>query len=353
MVFYGQYAEGATYHGPLNIHYHDFEEIELADPGYLDRMNTLIKTVARALRQSATPIGKGFTRRRTVRRRQEFSKGALSGNVSDKGYPRPQVTQRNLDESSFLSLPLELRQQIYEYYYHSDEVRIQELSYDGTYMLTSYKPVSERWPPGRGPTNCVWNNLLGLPLTCRIIYPEAITYMYAKCNFRFTDPALALRIPEMIPRKCLRSIRSLDFAFFLQLLVRQFNMPDIRAQSAKSGVRGLSLLLRRKNNPWLSLWSTLAYLPGLKHVSLKLYHQQKDVLQYHCFGSTDQLLDVYHWLSRYILSPLFVFEKGAGPEFLIDLCWRPEDDLYESLEQRGFKVLLNGRYDKGNGPRWT
>jgi hypothetical protein len=351
MVFSGSYAEGATYYGPLNIHYHDFEEIELADPVYLERMNTLITSVATAVRRSATPIGKGFTRRQTVRRRQEFCKGALSGNVSESDYPRPQITQRNLDESPFLSLPLELRQQIYEYYYLSDVVKIQDLTYDGTYMLTSYKPCSERWPPGRGPTSGVWNNLLGLPLACRIIYPEAIVHLYAKCGFRFTDPGLAIRIPETIPIKCLRSVRSLDFAFFLHLLVSEFKLSEVRALGMKFNSLKPSPSSNCKSNKWLSLWSTVAALPGLKQVSLKLYHQQNDVMQQHYFANATQVLELQPWVSQYILGPLFIFEKDAGPEVVIDLCWRPEDAMYDSLEGRGLKVLLNGRCDRGYGLR--
>jgi hypothetical protein len=74
-------------------------------------------------------------------------------------------------------------------------------------------------------------------------------------------------------------------------------------------------------------------------------------MQQHYFANATQLLELQPWVSQYILSPLFIFEKDAGPEVVIDLCWRPEDAMYDSLEGRGFKVLLNGRCDRGYGLR--
>ncbi len=76
-----------------------------------------------------------------------------------------------------------------------------------------------------------------------------------------------------------------------------------------------------------------------------------DVIQPHHYIPADRLPELQHWLSQYILGPLFLFEKGTGPKVELDLCWRLEDAVYESMKERGFKVLVNGSCDRGYGTR--
>lgn len=322
---------------PLIIDYRDFEEIELAHPNYHEvgheQIDARIKSLTSALSRFLTPIGKRFSRRKAVRGRQEYCK--LFHDISTNQSLLPQITQRNLDSSLFLSLSLELRQQCYKFYYASDSAKIQDLTYDGTFMLTSFEPCSPHQPPGRGHRSGLRNNLLGLPLTCRTIYPEAMAYLYEKISIRFTDPRLAIAIPQTIPMQLLHAVKSLDFSFFLQHII---NTPGISPDESKLDVLMSPLPKLYTFNAWHSLWSTIASLRSLQRVSLELYNGS---------DNSSRPLQLPQWLSQAILDPLFLLEKDPATKVLVGLCWRPDDDFVEALETAGFEVVLNGRYNRG------
>jgi hypothetical protein len=224
-----------------------------------------------------------------------------------------------------LSLPLEIRQQIYELYYESDVVKIRDLNYDGTYFLAASVPLSLRSPPGRGQTSYMWKNLLGLPLTCRTIYPEAMEHLYTKTSFRFTDPRLAMRIPETIAMKHLQSISAIEFSFFLHLLIDYFKRSGVRAVKSKLGNLKQRQSQSRKEATWPMLWSTISSLSGLKRISLQIFH-------YPSFPK----LQMQPWMSQYILKPFLRLDKSTGIEVAIDVCWDPGPILVETFKEAGY-----------------
>ena len=132
------YAEGRPYYGPLNIHYHDLVVVELddSDPSPVERTMECLESINLMVHARLNAWRKRLSREQAICQRQKTCKLAWSENMTTKASPRPTVTRFNLDQSPFLSLPIELREQIYEYYYRDHEVRIQDLSYDGTYLLT-------------------------------------------------------------------------------------------------------------------------------------------------------------------------------------------------------------------------
>jgi hypothetical protein len=155
-------SHGNNY-GELNIHYSRNAPVELAPPSYMERMRDRLRPTSTAVRELAISLRKSISRRKAVHRRRGSCRRPISDRIAASVSPRQQVTQRNLDQSPFLSLPLEIRQQIYELYYESDVVKIRDLNYDGTYFLAASVPLSLRSPPGRGQTSYMWKNLLGLP----------------------------------------------------------------------------------------------------------------------------------------------------------------------------------------------
>ena len=320
-------AHGPNY-GTLNIHYNRYISPELAPLSYTERMRVRLKPASIAVRELAISMRKSISLRKAVHRRHTSCRQPISDRVAAAS-PRPQVTQRNLDQSPFLSLPLEIRQQIYELYYESDVVKIQDLSYDGTYFLTATVPLSLRWPPGRGKTSYLWQKLLGLPLTCRTIYPEAMRYLYAKTSFRFTDPRLAMRVPDTIAMNHLQSISSIEFSFFLHLLVDYFARSEIRAVKSKLPSLGQKRAHSRKEATWPMLWSTISSLSNLKRISLQIYHDP-----------SIPELEMHPWKSQFILEPFLQFDKGMGIKVAVNVCWAPPPTLVELFENAGYQVSL-------------
>ena len=324
-----------TWLDPINIHYHDFEDIELADPSRIEQLNASMASLGRIFNRYATQRSKRRSRKKSIRRRKDLYK------MFDSVYPgdssRPFITQRNLDQSPFLALPFELRQQIYELYYDPvDSIKLQDLTYDGTFLLTDYRPCSIDWPPGRGPIRNIFNSLLGLPLTCCIVYPESMVHLYKRISLRFTDPQLAISLPRMMPNKLFHVVRSLDLSFF----AHQFFKLERRA---KSEALVASSPRQHRLEAWNSLWTSLASSPGLEKVSFKMYQQQNDSIQCHYAADSSKFLTVPTSLSQATLSPLLCFDRENSPHVAADLCWWPENALVHSLDAAGIVVMVNGR----------
>lgn len=308
-------------------------------PQYMART----RYMERALERFATPLDKRFHRKQAIRRRREYCK--LFESSSENKYPLPDITKRNLEGPNFFSLPYELRKQIYDEYYASESVEsleIEDITYDGAFMLNSYKPVSKQWPPGRGNTS-VRNKLLGLPLTCRIIHAETMMYIYERINLRFMDPRLAIAIPDMIPMKLLNVVRSMHFSFFLHLIADHLYTPE--RDTPRPELDRLMSPLPKYNQmrAWASLWPALASLRNLQHLSIKIHKRQSGKNWLPHVDYSTPLLELPPWLSQCILNPLLAFEAGKGPNVSIELCWRPQDMLIESLETAGVKVSMMER----------
>ena len=319
---------------PLNIHYHDFEDIELADPDPSEQLNASTISTGRKLNHNIFLRRKRRTRQRAIERRQDLCQ------LFDRTYPqdssRPLATQRNLDESPFLALPFELRQHIYELYYELYSAKLQDLTYDGTFLVTDFQPSSTEWPPGRGPARNIFNNLLGLPLTCRIVYPEAMVHLYGKITLRFTDPHLAISLPKAMPTGMLQAVRLLDFSFFAHLFFKLQHSP-------KSGKAVAAFPRQYRMTTWESLWTNLASSRGLEQVSLKVFQRQGDSIQFHYVDDESELLMVPIRLSQAMLDPLLCLDRENGPQVALDLCWRPDYALLELLGAAGFMVRINGQ----------
>ena len=323
-------SHGDNY-GELNIHYSRYAPVELAPLSYMERMRDRLRPTSTAVRELAISLRKSVSRRKAVHRRRGSCRRLVSDRITASASPRPRVTERNLDHSPFLSLPLEIRRQIYELYYESDVVKIQDLNYDGTYFLTASVPLSKRAPPGRGQTSYLWKHLLALPLTCRTIYPEAMEHLYAKTSFHFTDPRLAMRIPETIAMKHLQSISAIGFSFFLHLFVDYFKRSGVRAVKSKLGNLEQRRARSRKETTWPMLWSAISSLSSLKHISLQIYHYP-----------SIPTLQMQPWMSQYILNPFLRFDKSTGIEVTVNVCWDPGPPIVEIFKERGYQVVLNG-----------
>jgi hypothetical protein len=319
---------------PLNIHYHDFEDIQLADPSRIEQLYASTISLTRRLNRNVALRRKRRTRQKNIERRQDLCKLFDRMYLDDSA--KPLTTQRNLDESPFLALPFELRQYIYELYYEPYSAKLQDLTYDGTFLLTDFQPCSKAWPPGRGPSRNIFSNLLGLPLTCRIIYPEAMVHLYRKITLRFTDPQLAISLPEMMPKMMLHAVRSLDFSFFAHLFFKLEHSP-------KSKVVVASSPQQHRLKTWESLWTNLATSRDLVQISLKVFRHQGDSIQFHYVADMSSLLTVPISLSNAMLSPLLCFDRENGPQVALDLCWQPDHTLLESLNAAGFTINVNGR----------
>jgi hypothetical protein len=168
-------------------------------------------------------------------------------------------------------------------------------------------------------------------------------------SVRFTDPRLAISIPETIPMPILHSIRSLEFSFFLKFIINHKESPEDSNLKSKLEMHIPSLPRLNKMDGWKSLWSTLASARNLRKVSLRIYERQNEVLSFHNNRKSSFLPELPFTKSQSILEPLLLFQKSNGPEVLIDLCWRPDDALLESLETAGIKVMLNGKCHSDGG----
>lgn len=319
---------------PLNIHYHDFEETELNN-GPAEQRDARMTRNREAANRVATVKGKRDYRRKVIQRRQDFCK--VFDEMSGSNAPRPGITQRNLDHSPFLSLPLELRQQVYDIYYSFlDSVTIQDLTFDGTFILTSYRTCTEQWPPGRADGRTIFKDLLGLPLVCRIIFTEAIPFLYKRVSIRFTDPEFAVSIPKTISLKMLDAVRSLEFSFSLHISLEKMT-------TSKRDILMASRYRIFKIEDWKLLWPALAALRGLRNLTLKIHEQSPSMaVSLPRVGESLRQLRVPIGLDHTILDPLLCFGKGEELKVQVELCWRPEYAILNSMQSCGIIVMVNG-----------
>lgn len=298
----------------------------------MERGREVLWLATRPIRETYWETRKSMQRSQAVRKRRNLCKHALSAQLLSHASSRPRITERNLDGSRFLALPLEIRRQIYDYYYESDVVKIQDLNYDGTYFLCYQANRGFlKGPPGRGQTGYAKQALLGLPLTCRTIYPETIELLYAKTGFYFTDPELALRVPETIPMPQLRTVTSLKFRFSLHVLVKNLGKFSVRAVNSKHNILNFMRIPTERLEAWPRIWSTIATLPNLKKTSLNV--------ERHPFNWD---LEVQPWMSQYILEPFRQFGRGEAPEMVVQVCWFPGEQQVESLKEAGLEMSAKG-----------
>ena len=226
-------------------------------------------------RDLARSTYKGTQKRMSRARRRKTNQKAATHNVATQN-PMPKVAERNQVQSHILKLPLELRQQIYDLYFKQTTFLMHEL-YEGGYKLSAtsqklphhiqgcrlafYPPTSYRGRP---------NGLLQLPLACRQIYCETIEYIYKKNTFILGGHSEALLLPTLsiFPRKHMDALRSLEFRFCIDFLIKQLGLGNGQANSysehpTASWTTNLAGKSRQRRR-WTAFWAFLATLPNLQ-----------------------------------------------------------------------------------------
>ena len=270
-------------------------------------------------------------RRRTTNERADTRDVALHNS-------QPGITQRNHNECSFLKLPLELREQIYDLCTQPATFRIHELNVDGYKLiatqrghdLNSYENVGIL--PRRGIV--VRTHLLALPLVCRQIYSETVENMYRRNSFRFTDHKLAFLIPSLavFPRKHLDTLRSLELSFCINVLSREFRLdgssprfpPGPTHEHNVDSWAADALGLTGHRRKWIRLWQFLATLLRLERLHVE-FTTLPPLYPWSWVYTSD---DTYGW----ILAPLLHFKRRERlREFVVE--WQGDWRLSEGWEK--------------------
>ena len=226
-------------------------------------------------RDLARSTYKGTQKRMSRARRRKTNQKAATHDVATEN-PMPKVAERNQVQSHMLKLPLELRQQIYDLYFKETTFLMHEL-YEGGYKLSA---TSQKLPHHiQGcrlafypPTYRRPNGLLQLPLVCRQIYCETIEYLYKKNTFVFGGYSEALLLPTLstFPQKHMDTLRSLEFRFCIDILIKQLGLGNGQPSpsyerpttSWTTNLAGKS----KQRRKWTAFWAFLATLPNLQRL---------------------------------------------------------------------------------------
>jgi hypothetical protein len=153
---------------------------------------------------------------------------------------------------------------------------MQEL-YDGGYKLYAptklpcHIPYAGSAFPNRYHVRAL-KGLLYLPLVCRKIYCETIGQLYQKNTFSFADynEALLLSSLAIFPQKHLDTLRSLEFRFCIDVLVKTLGLGKCRpAPSYDRAITSRTASLPGQSGQrrsWTALWTFLAALPDLQRL---------------------------------------------------------------------------------------
>ena len=269
----------------------------------------IASATAKATRDLGRSAKKGTKKRISRVRRRRTNKRAATHDVATRS-PMPNVTERNHLESGLLKLPVELRQQIYDLHLKQATILIQELSdRKGHYRLSSAmrRPfavlVNGRRPHPHSRVVRNPSQLMHLLLVCRQIYCETIEYIYRRNTFRFVhhEPAFLLPTLSIFPQKHLDTLRSLEFQFCIDILVKDLGLEKCQPgpyyertpTSWTASLGGRS----RQQQRWAALWTFLATLPNLQRLHVAFTR----------LPGPDNLTD--DWVFWSILAPLLQFNK--------------------------------------------
>ena len=235
----------------------------------------IARGIAEGTRDLARSIYKGTQKRLSRARRRRTNKRAATHDVATCN-PMPEVTEQNQVQASILKLPLELRQQIYDLYFQQRTFFVQEV-YDCGYKLYARAKLPYHIPyAGSEYPNAylvrTLKGLLYLPLVCRQIYYESIGYLYQKSTFSFEDYNEASLLPSLaiFPQKPLDTLRSLEFRFCIDVLVKRLGLgkdpPGPYHERSDTPWTASLPGPSRERLRWAAFWAFLAALPNLQRL---------------------------------------------------------------------------------------
>lgn len=204
------------------------------------------------------------------RRRQKICKRSKSHDILST-YPRTlKFTEHNRCSSALLSLPPELRIQIYDYCYAPHAIfdiweDLHRDDHDLVYSARLYGGHTAECDRHENTCACFLQlgNMLALSLTCRNLYTDTIHYLYAHHTFRFNDNRLNLSLPTTIPTKHLRTISSLCLTFDTHLLIDAMGITS--SELSETSLLGSPLKYRKAYEKyWYFLATTLSNLQTLR-----------------------------------------------------------------------------------------
>ena len=284
----------------------------------------LVGVVYKESRDLAKSTRKGISKRVSRTRRRRTNERADTHDVALRN-PKPKITQRNCNECSFLKLPLELRQQVYDQCFRPTAFTIHELA-SNRYKLITTKAKNLPFPPLQ--LIVPKKELLELPLTCRQLYCETIEYLYTKTAFRFTNHDLAMQLPRLsvFPRKHLDNVRALELKLCVDILVEELNfgappdpLPDRSVDLQVLKAARSTKLWRR----WTALWVFLAGLPRLERLQVEFARLSR----------LGQLFQIKDWMCEWLLEPLMRFERRERLRvFVVEWPrgWKPSGEWKQS-----------------------
>ncbi|KAI9704664.1 MAG: hypothetical protein M1820_005412 [Bogoriella megaspora] len=128
-----------------------------------------------------------------------------------------QAMKVNQESSSFLRLPAEIRQQIYEYFFDHIEVAIVSTQSKFSRKTSGYTLPNDRryfrmphWTSTPEPF-LIERGVIDLPLTCRRIYSESIDILYSRLTFVLTGPSDLFELCHLLLPQRLNVLTSLRF----------------------------------------------------------------------------------------------------------------------------------------------
>lgn len=276
-------------------------------------------------------------------RRKRVCKRAEDRDVALRPSKKPELTEENSGHS-LLRLPAELRLQIYDLVYSpSKTIIIKEAGrkghVQGVTWSTTYCPcVRSGCCSYSECTVPISDDILALSLTCRLLYSETIGYIYSRNTFHFNQYAMVASIPDIIPAKHLRNIRSLSLNFAVDNLIRSLGLiisnPSARPNSPSykfsfSVRRGLD----ERKDQWMQLWRLL---------SLTLLSLQKLSVTFNRI-SPKGIPELEKQTCEWVIAPLFVFNtEGIGRRMqLFEVCL--------GYAWKDFVAEMEGRFEGRGG----
>lgn len=235
----------------------------------------IARWTAQGTRDLSRSTYKGIQKRTSRARRRKTNKKATTYDVAIEN-PMPKVTERNQVQASILKLPLELRQQIYDLFFQQTMFLMHELYDDGYKLYATIQKIPHHiqgarlafYPPTYHPGRP--NGLLQLPLACRQIYCETIEYIYKKNTFVFGGYSEALLLPTLsiYPQKHMDTLRSLEFRFCIDILIKQLGLgtsqPDPSYERSVTSWTSSLAGKSRQRRRWIEFWTFLTTLPNLQ-----------------------------------------------------------------------------------------
>lgn len=210
---------------------------------------------------------------------------------------RPKATKQNQLRSTFLRLPFEIRQQIYDLVlapatFTIHEVNTTKCQYKLAATATIHWYVHDKRNPDPKSNVVIKGGILDIPLSCRHLYGEGIQHIYARNTFRLENFELCRLLPSyyVFSRSQLDCLKRLELQFEAMDIVKYFNLRDFRfdPQSAIQ-LRRLATPNNRRRTKWAALWAFLSQLPQLHTLRVEFLRIVRE-------GSIKRESEVHDWI---------------------------------------------------------